>query len=176
MRYGLIRDAAFLPSPAEQRAILEAMSCDIIVHERSAGVEGARRITRLLFGLKRDDEILVQSLTALLGSTGEIARILRDLLEVGASVVVAEDADNMVRLAPSEDAIQALVLLADHENRRPSQPPSRPAGRIGGGSRKPLSPYQVNYARKLHQNGASLRSIGQLFQISPEEVWNIVAR
>lgn len=175
MRYGLIRDASFLPSPSDQRRILEALPCDSIVHERNSGFEGARRVTRLLFSLKSGDELAVQHLGVFLCSTGEVARHLRDLLEIGASIVVAGGPDQMVRLSPSQDVIQALVLLAEHEALRPNVPLARPLGRIGGGSRKPLSQYQIEYARKLHNQGASLRSIGQLFQVSPEDVWKLIA-
>lgn len=175
MRYGLIRDAAFLPSPSEQRVILEGLACDSIVHERNNGVEGARRVARLLFGLKPGDELVVQNLGAFLSSTGEVARRLRDILEIGASILVASAPGQVTRLGPSEAAIQTLALLADHEALRPNVPLNRPSGRIGGGSRKPLSQYQIEYARKLHNQGASLRSIGQLFQISPEDIWKLIA-
>lgn len=176
MRYGLIRDATFMATPGEQREILEALGCDPIVHERSSGVEGARRVARLLFGLKAGDELAVQGLGAFLNTTGELARVLRDLLEVGAAVIIAPERGREHRLEPSDAAIQVLAALAEHEALRPTPQVMRGSGRIGGGSRNPLSPYQIDYARKLHGQGASLRSIGQLFQISPEEVWRVIGR
>jgi hypothetical protein len=165
-----------MASPDEQRGVLEGLGCDVIIHERSSGVEGARRVTRLLFGLKSGDEIAVQSLGAFLSTTGELARILRDLLEVGAAVIIAAEPGRQLRLAPSDGAVEVLAALAEHEAQRPTPQLLRGSGRIGGGSRNPLSPYQIDYARKLHAQGASLRSIGQLFQISPEEVWRVIAR
>ena len=175
MRYGLIREATFLLPPLEQRRILEALACDTIIHERNSGFEGARRITRLLFSLSSGDELAVQHLGVFLCSTGEVARHLRDLLEIGAHIVVASAPDQAVRLSPMPALVQALTLLADHESLRPNVPLARPPGRIGGGSRKPLSQYQIEYARKLHNQGASLRSIGQLFQVSPEDIWKLIA-
>lgn len=176
MRYGIIRDASFLPPPAEQRALLEALDCDLIIQERGATHEGAHRISRLLYGVKRGDQVVVQSLVVFLRTTGEVVQTVRNLLELGASITVAASPNEIITIEPDEGIIQALSLLSDHESRRPSQPASRARGRIGGGSRNPLSPYQVDYARKLHTDGASLRSIGMLFQLAPDEVWRLIGR
>lgn len=176
MRYGLIREASFLPPPHEQRAVLEALSCDVIVQERETTGEAVRRVDRLLFGVKPGDEVVVQSLMVFLKTTGELVQTLRNLLDLEASVIVAASLDEHFRIGPQEPVVAALNLLAEHESRRPNQTLAKPAGRIGGGSRKPLSPYQVKYARKLHADGESLRSIGLLFQISPQDVWELVSR
>lgn len=176
MRYGIIRDASFLPPPAEQRELLESRGCDVIIQERGSTPDAAHRIDRLLFGVKNGDEVVVQSLVVFLKSTGDLVQTLRNLLELGARITIASSRTDSVTLSPSEELIGALNLLADHESRRPAPPATRARGRIGGGSRNPLSPYQIDYARKLHGEGASLRSIGLLFQLSPEDVWQLIGR
>lgn len=155
---------------------MEALSCDVVLQEREATGEAVRRVDRLLFGVKPGDEVVVQSLMVFLKTTGEVVQTLRNLLDLDASVIVASSLEDQFRMEPQAPVIAALNLLAEHESRRPIQTLAKPAGRIGGGSRKPLSPYQVKYARKLHAEGESLRAIGLLFQISPQDVWELVAR
>jgi len=176
MRYGLIRDASFLPPPAEQRVLLESLGCDVVIQERGAAQEAALRIDRLLGGLKDGDELVVQSLVVFLKTTGEVAQTVRALLSQGARITVAASETEITTIEPAPAVIAALDMLADHESRRPSPRAVRSRGRIGGGSRNPLSPYQVDYARRLHGEGASLRAIGLLFQLSPEDVLRLIGR
>lgn len=174
MRYGIVRGVASLPPATAQRERLAAEACDIIVEEGDPSPESERRLNKLLFGIKRGDEVLVCSLESFMRSTGELVQLLRDLLEIGATVrILNGDAANH-SLRPSDEATELLSLLAEHETRRPSRPGVRAPGRIGGGSRNKLSKYQIDYARKLHAEGQSLRAIGLLFQISPDEVWELI--
>ncbi|MDD3836851.1 MAG: recombinase family protein [Phenylobacterium sp.] len=174
MRYGIVRGVAPLPSAAAQRERLQAEGCDVIVEEGEPSQESERRLNKLLFGIKRGDEVLVCSLASFMRSTGELVQLLRDLLEIGATVRILDGETDGHALRPSEQATEVLTLLAEHEIRRPSRPGPRTPGRIGGGSRNKLSKYQTDYARKLHAEGQSLRAIGLLFQISPDEVWDLI--
>jgi hypothetical protein len=176
MRYGIIRDASFLPAATDQRAILQALGCDLIIQERGADPDAAQRIDRLLATAKAGDDVVVQSLMVLLRSTGELVQALRDILARGARILIAGGAHDVVAIEPDPPLLELLELLADHESRRPAGPALRPRGRIGGGSRNPLSPYQIDYARKLHGDGASLRAIGLLFQLSPQDVLRLIGR
>jgi DNA invertase Pin-like site-specific DNA recombinase len=174
LRYGIVRGVGSLPSAAAQRERLQAEACDVLIEEGEPTPESERRLNKLLFGVKRGDEVLVCSLESFMRSTGELVQLLRDLLEIGATVRILNGEAVAHALQPSEPATELLSLLAEHETRRPSRPSVRAPGRIGGGSRNKLSKYQVDYARKLHAEGQSLRSIGLLFQISPDEVWELI--
>lgn len=174
MRYGIIRDAAFLPPPSEQRAALEALKCDVIVQERGSAPEGNQRINRLLYSVKPGDDVVVHSLAVFLKSAGEVVRTIRTLLEIGARLIVASPIDKPRSIESSEPVLELLSLLVEHESVRVTATPPRARGRIGGGSRRPLSTYQIDYARKLHADGVSLRAIGLLFQLSPEDVWQVI--
>lgn len=174
MRYGIVRVTATLPPPEEQRAWFEAARCDVIVQEGPVSPEGRRRLDRLLFGLNAGDELLVHSLDTFQKSTGELAQLIRNFLEVGVILRIAREDHTFQPHSAGEEVLKALALLAEHETRRPSRMPGdRP--RYNSGSRKPLSPYQVDYARKLYKQGVSLRAIGLLFQVPPKVVWEMVA-
>ncbi|MCR5874065.1 recombinase family protein [Phenylobacterium sp. J426] len=173
MRYGIVREGSSLPPAAAQRRLLEAAACDVILQEGHPTPEAQRRLARLLFGLKPGDEVLAHSLDVFQRTTGELAQMIRTFLEVGVSLhIMGEDADGH-SLTPSEAVLQVLSLLADHEVRRPSRTPNG-ASSLKSGSRNLLSKYQLDYARKLYREGASLRSIGLLFQVSPSEVWEAI--
>lgn len=171
MRYGVVRECASLPPPAVQRRLLEAAACDVVLQESSPTPESQRRLARLLFGLKTGDEVLVHSLDVFQRSTGELAQLIRNFLEVGVSLRIVGERSEPDALKPSENVLKVLSLLAEHESRRPSRLPAGAGSRFNSGSRNALSKYQTDYARKLHREGASLRAIGLLFQVSPDEVW-----
>jgi hypothetical protein len=175
MRYGIVRDAPFLPPLEEQRRILESLQCDLIMEQCETSVEALRWLDRFLLRAKRGDEIVVQDLLVFLKSTDKLALFLRDLLELEASVVVAPSLEKRFTICRDESVIASLTLLAAHETRRAPVAPNRTPGRRGAPRTKPLSAYQIAYARKLHAEGESLRSIGWLFQISPQEVSEVVS-
>lgn len=175
MRYGIVRESPSLPPVAVQRRLLDAAGCDVVLQEGQPTPEAQRRLARLLFGLKQGDEVLVHSLDAFQRSTGELAQLIRNFLEVRVTLrILGDGVDGQAALEPTENVLRVLSLLAEHESRRPSRAPPGAGSRTGSGSRNPLSKYQVDYARKLHREGASLRSIGLLFQVSPNEVWEAI--
>ncbi|ACG77079.1 site-specific recombinase, resolvase family [Phenylobacterium zucineum HLK1] len=171
MRYGVVRESPSLPPPAVQRRLLDGAACDVVLQEGQPTPEAQRRLARLLFGLKPGDEVLVHSLDVFQRSTGELAQLIRNFLEVGVSLRIVGDRAEGEALKPEQNVLKVLSLLAEHESRRPSRTPPGAGSRFNSGSRNALSKYQVDYARKLYREGASLRSIGLLFQVSPNEVW-----
>jgi DNA invertase Pin-like site-specific DNA recombinase len=174
LRYGVIRELADLPSPTDQRRRLEACGCDLIVQEAVPTPNAQRRLARLFAGMKSGDEVLVDSLDCFQRTTGELAQLIRTFLELGVTLRIVAGDDEPETLPPADNVRRVLGLLADHESRRPTRIPPGAASRANAGSRKPLSKYQVEYARKLHREGASLRSISLLFQVSPNEVWDAI--
>jgi hypothetical protein len=175
MRYGVARDAPFLPPLGDQRYILEALQCDLIMEENETTVEALRWLDRFLLRAKPGDEIIVQDLLVFHKSTDKLALFLRDILELGAGVIVAPSTDKQFTISRDQSVIASLTLLAAHDARSAPLAPRPRAGRRGLPRLKPLSPYQIAYARKLHAEGESLRAIGWLFQISPQEVSEVVS-
>jgi DNA invertase Pin-like site-specific DNA recombinase len=174
LRYGIVRDVAGLLPPTQQRRLLEAAECDVILEEGPATPESQRRLGRLLLGLRVGDEVLVQCLDVFQRTTGELAQLIQTFLELGVSLRIVS-APYQIQAVPSADNVRrVMALLAEHEARRPSRSPPGFASSRNAGSRRPLSTYQVEYARKLHREGASLRSISLLFQVSPNEVWEAI--
>lgn len=172
MRYGIVREGKLLPPVDEQRRGLEPWGCDLIIEE-DGSVESTHRIDQFLLRAHVGDEVVVPDLSVFLKRTGKLAQFLRDLLEIEVSVIVAAADSDAIRLEPSETVISALTLLAVHGNRdlAPSAPTRRSREQP-----KLLSSHQIKYVRKLHNEGESLRAIGQLFRLSPREVAEILAR
>lgn len=146
----------------------------MILQEGQPTPEAQRRLARLLYGMKAGDEVVVHALDVFQRSTGELAQLIRNFLEVGVTLRILGESSEPDALKPSENVLRVLSLLAEHESRRPTRTPPGAASRMNAGSRNPLSKYQVDYARKLHREGASLRAIGLLFQVSPNEIWEAI--
>lgn len=163
-----------MPSAAIQRELLVAAVCDLIVVEGEPTPSTQRRLSKLLLGLKAGDEVTVHSLDAFQRTTGELAQMIRHFLDVGVTLRIAGEPGAADTLPLQGGVRKVLGLLADHESRRPRQRSTGAASRANSGSRKPLSKYQIEYARKLHRDGSSLRAIGLLFQVSPAEVWEAI--
>jgi len=169
MRYGIVLDDRDLPPIAMQKAAVEAAGCDIVVEEGPPTPMAQRRLTRLLSTVKAGDVVMASRLEAFMRPLGPLTVLLRNLLEVGATVRILDDPP--LELTSSPELLALLTALAEHDVRYPARAEAR---RQHGGSRNPLSKYQIEYAKKLHAEGMSLRSIGLLFQISPNQVWEIV--
>lgn len=172
MRYGVIRISPGLPPPEDQRQRIEAAGCDVYLEERAHAVSGQGLLLPLLYRLKTGDELLVHGLEALEASVGEMARILRTFNEVGVTLRIVGD-DPSITLAPSNPTPRALELLADYESRHPTRAATRRRAR----TQAPLlSPYQMKFARDMQRRGYSMREIGLLFRLSPNEVAGALAR
>ncbi len=172
MRYGVIRNSQGLPPPETQRERIEAAGCDVYLEERNPAQTGHGLLIPLLQRLKSGDELLVHGLEALEASVGELARILRNFNEVGVTLRIVGDAPT-VTLSPGAPTPPALDLLADFEARHPTRAATRRRMR----SQTPLlSPYQVKFARDLQRRGYSMREIGLVFRLSPNEVAGVLAR
>jgi DNA invertase Pin-like site-specific DNA recombinase len=174
VRYGIVRDGRQMASPALQRRLLERLDCDVLWHEGEPTAEAQRRLLRALQALKAGDELAVQSLEAFQKTTGELVQMLRNLLDAGVTLYVVRSSEEVLTLTATHPGLPLLHLLAEHERGRPGRAPVGLGPRQNSGSRNPLSKYQIDYARKMHREGATLRAIGLLFQVSPNEVWEAI--
>lgn len=170
MRFGLIRDIEGHPPCSLQRRLVEQAGCDLVIEEAWPTRASLKALRKLLFDLKSGDELVVPSLHTLQMSTGELVLLFRRFDETGVALrIVGEDSD--VVLSFSGRARPLLALLAGNEAVRPDR--QRAPGRRRPRN-KPLTRYQIDYAIELRRRGASLRTIGQLFQTSPSELQELL--
>lgn len=166
MRYGVVRSSADLPPPSVQRRLVVAAGCDFVLEEGDESVATHRSLLGLLFGLQRGDEVVVHGLECLDATTGELAHLIRRFFEAGVTLKIV-GGSRVETLAPTDAIPRALALLADHETRRPH----RAAGRRRPRSAEaPLTQHQLKFARDMHRRGYSMRAIGLLFRLAPNEV------
>lgn len=166
MRYGVVRSSPDLPPPSVQRRLVEAAGCDIVLEDGDQHVASHRSLLVLLFGLRRGDEVVVHGLECLDATTGELARLIRRFFEVGVTLRIV-GGSRLEALAPTGAIPRALALLADHEMRRPSRTVTRRRARSAEAA---LTQHQLKFARDMHRRGHSMRAIGLLFRLSPNEV------
>ena len=170
MRYGVVRVSPDLPPPNVQRRLIETAGCDFILEERLPTASTQRNLFHLLYGLKSCDEVLVHTLSSFEASTGELARLLRHFFEAGVTLRMT-GGSRVESLAPDGPIPRALVMLADHETSRPAREPPRRRPRAGEAT---LTQHQLKFARDMHRRGHSMRSIGLLFQLAPNEVAELI--
>ena len=166
MRYGVVRSSPELPPPSVQRRLIEAAGCDIVLEEGDQHVASHRGLLVLLFGLRRGDEVVVHGLECLDATTGELARLIRRFFEAGVMLKIV-GGSRLETLAPTGPIPRALALLADHEARRPRRTATRRRTRSSDAA---LTQHQLKFARDMHRRGHSMRAIGLLFRLSPNEV------
>ncbi|MDZ4374612.1 MAG: hypothetical protein U1C74_24760 [Phenylobacterium sp.] len=166
MRYGIVRMSAALPSLQVQRRGIEVVGCDVILEERPPNLASQKVLFHLLDGLVAGDEVLVHALSALEATTGELTLLLRRFFEVGVTLRVT-GGSVAVAITPDGAMPRSLSLLADHEAARPTRPPARRRGRTRDA---PLTQHQIRFARDLHRRGHSMRAIGLIFQLAPNEM------
>lgn len=171
MRLGIVRDALYLPPAARQREILTARGCVNIREEQGSDFIADRRIRRITADLGAGDELVIQSLGVLSRPQGHCARVLRDILEAGVAISVALSKNEVLAFDGGGQALALVAALAEHERERNASPGKSVHQ---GGSRNQLSKYQIEYARKLHAEGESLRAIGLLFQMSPNHILDVI--
>ncbi|MFZ3008520.1 MAG: recombinase family protein [Phenylobacterium sp.] len=175
MRYGITVEGPHPPSAEVQRMLLESHGCDVVVEEPAMTPDARRRLLRLVARLKRGDELVVHGLEVLGQTTGALVHLLREVFRAGAAVVVAREAEQKVRFVPDANLTALIDALADHEAGQAL--PTRLRRRRGeAGRRMQLTAHQIEYARKLHAEGASPRAIGLLFQVAPDDLWQILDR
>ncbi|WP_269716776.1 hypothetical protein [Caulobacter sp. NIBR2454] len=166
MRYGLI--ACGLPDlpEREQRAVLERARATVLLKAFAGGGAEARKLEDQLFALRAGDELVVQDLSAFLRETDSLIRLLGDLMEIGVVVILASEDGSCTELSGSGATalLRALRGLANIPTR--SEQPGR----------RRFSVFQIDYARRLYDEGRSLRFIGMIFQASPDEIWKVVNR
>ncbi|MBL8770996.1 MAG: hypothetical protein JNK30_06395 [Phenylobacterium sp.] len=160
MRYGVVRPSPDLPPASVQRRRIEMAGSDVIV------ADGAHRLWAARPLLAPGDEILVYALEAFGLTTGELARLLRRLLEIGVTLRIVGGSQGET-LTPEGGVPRALALLADYEARHPRAVGERRRGRATG---SPLTQHQLKFARQMHRRGHSMRAIGLIFQQSPTEM------
>ncbi len=163
-----------MPPAIVQRRLLKEADCDVLLEEGTPDAEAQRRLSRFLQPLGSGDEVLVHGLDVFQRPTGQLAKLLRDLLERGATLRILGEAPENALIEPSEQAVKLLCLLTEHEIRRAIHPSHAASPGVRSGGHKGLTKHQIQHARKLYKDGSSLRSIGFLFQVSPNEVWKAI--
>lgn len=166
MRYGVVRTSDELPPPSVQRRQIETAGCDLILQAGEAQAADHRSLLTLLFGLQRGDEVIVYGLESLDATTGELARLIRRFFEAGVTLRIV-GGSQIETLAPTGTIPRALALLADHESRKPDRPAVRRRTRSADA---PLTQHQLKFARDMHRRGHSMRAIGLLFRLAPNEM------
>jgi len=166
MRYGVVRSSPDLPPPSVQRRMIETVGCDIVLEEGDQNLASHRSLLVLLTGLRRGDEVVLHGLECLDVTTGELARLIRRFFEVGVTLRIV-GGSRIESLAPTGAIPRALALLADHETRRPRPTATRRRPRTAD---TVLTQHQLKFARDMHRRGHSMRAIGLLFRLSPNEV------
>lgn len=166
MRYGVLRTSPDLPPPNLQRRLIEAAGCDAVLEEGRPTPATQKNLLHFLNGLRPGDEVLVHDLASFALTTGELARLLRRFFEAGVTLRIV-GGSQLESLSPSGAMPRALALLADHEARRPSPEATRRRIRAAD---TPLTQHQLKFARDMHRRGHSMRAIGLLFRLSPNEV------
>lgn len=174
MRYGIIVEGPRAPSAEVQRALMATQACDVIVAESAMTAEARRRIGRLIGRLKQGDELAVHGLEAFGQTTGELVLMLREIFRSGASVAILGESGEATKLGAEATPGDLVNALAEHElsSTVTRAPLRRRRGGVGGPLR--LTAHQIDYVRKLHAEGTSPRAIGLLFQVTPDDVWQIV--
>lgn len=173
MRYGIIVEGPQSPSAEVQRLRLAQHACDVVVEEPAMTPDARRRLLRLIARLKPRDELAVHGLEVFGQTTGAIIHLLREVFRKGAGVIVAREAEEPMRFEPQPGLLALVDALADHEASQTLPPvPRRRRGEAG--RRMQLTAHQIEYARKLHAEGASPRAIGLLFQVAPDDIWRIL--
>jgi len=170
MRYGVVRVSPDLPPPNVQRRLIETAGCDVILEERLPTASSQRNLFHLLRDLKAGDEVLVHGLASFEASTGELARLMRHFFEAGVTLRLT-GGSRIETLGPEGPIPRALVMLADHEASRPAREPVRRRSRVKD---TPLTQHQLRFARDMHRHGHSMRSIGLLFQLAPNEIAELI--
>jgi len=170
MRYGVVRSSPELPPTSLQRRLIESAGCDIVLGEADSSASSQRSLLTLLSGLRRGDEVVVHGLECLDATTGELARLIRRFFETGVTLKIV-GGSRVEMLAPSGAIPRALALLADHETRRPHQTTIR---RRAPSADAPLTQHQLKFARAMYRRGHSMREIGLLFRLAPNEMARIL--
>ncbi len=170
MRYGIVREAAGLPPANLQRLGLEQAVCDVIIDEGRATDQ--RRLTKFLMRLRSGDEILAFGVDAFQRSAGELAQLFRHLTASGVVLRLADDGGAFAPLLKAKAARDLIEILAANEDQQHPRPNLQ---NVRGGSRRPLSRFQIDYARKMYKQGTPLRTIGLIFQLPPSNIWELVS-
>ncbi|MDO1558576.1 recombinase family protein [Brevundimonas sp. 2R-24] len=164
--------AADEDSVASQRARLAAAGFDGMAVEAPAGAAARPQVDRVLLELRAGQTLYLPGLDTLRRNVPDTLRTLRGLLELGVEIRVAEPDSPPVTLAPEPVLIEALTLLstfsANHRN-APNTP-----GRSGRS--ETLSEVQAKHARRLFDEGQSLRTISLIFRVPPDVVWRAIGR
>lgn len=176
MRLGIVLDGSRPAAASEQRDLLAARDCEVIAHESRMTPQVRRRLDRLIRNLHRGDELVLADLAALERTTGELAQLLRNLFQVGVAVRLARAEGDDVLLAPDDSSVALVLALSEHEGRRTPVERAYRRRRSEVGRPLELTKHQIEYARKLYADGASPRSIGLIFQATPDQIWQLIGR
>jgi DNA invertase Pin-like site-specific DNA recombinase len=170
LRYGIVGKGEGLPPAAAQRAGLKKAACEVVIDSGLA--QEQRKLVKLLPRLGVGDEVLTYRLELFERPAGELVQLIRHMTAKGAVIRVDDGAGGFEPVVQSHAARQLVELLAGVDDQLRARPNPRSMRRE---TRAPLSCYQIEYARKLYRQGSSLRSIGLLFQLPPNEILGLIS-
>ena len=152
--------------------MIEEVGCDVVFEERSQAAAGQSILSHLLQRLKADDQVIVHSLEVFEASIGDLTRMFHAFSQGGVTLCIVGGAA-LQTLEPVRPAPRALALLADYEERHPTRGGTR---RRAWAEAATLTSHQLRFARDMQRRGHSLREIGLLFRLSPNEVAALLGR
>ena len=172
MRYGIIRISPRLPAPEDQRRRIEAVGCDVVLEERSHAPSGQNILLPLLQRLTLGDQVIVHSLEVFEATVGDLTRTLRAFNDSGVTLRLVGGGE-VETLEPVRPTPRALTLLAGYEERHPTRPTTHRRARAEPST---LTSHQLKFARDMQRRGYSMREIGLLFRLSPNEMVALLGR
>lgn len=170
MIYAYLRQAPQSQLLSEQQkfilsfALTQMIQIDKEVIEYSAKhrpVETREEFEDFVHGLKKNDSIIIATLSSLSNLADEVVKIITCFLSQGVDLFVASSGIHISRLTPIGEI---LPLLNDLREAQKAQ--SRQIGRPKGS--KSYSKFDVNYTQILDmlKNGQSVSAIARILQVS----------
>jgi DNA invertase Pin-like site-specific DNA recombinase len=172
-RIGYARVSTRDQHPESQREKLIASGCDpelIFTDHGASGAKASRpEWDRMLSQLRKGDVIVVTKLDRAGRSVRNLIDVVNDLNALGVGLVVLDAGGQAIDTGNAAGKIMFTIMAAFAEfelelirERTKDGLAATPARGRQGGRKARLSPEQVTLARKLRDDGHSVREIGEL--------------
>ena len=144
----------------------------MVFEERSHAPSGQNILLSLLQRLTLGDQVIVHSLEVFEATVGDLTRTLRAFNDSGVTLRLVGGGE-VETLEPVRPTPRALTLLAGYEERHPTRPTTHRRARAEPST---LTSHQLKFARDMQRRGYSMREIGLLFRLSPNEMVALLGR